>query len=364
MFDYRHYVPVLRWKRAEWVALRNLSPQTRAGMTPLIEITPRGFEPADPDCGVNLDQKLPRHAERIAENWGNGRLFLDLSLLDPRVRTTSGEHPLVVLFNAGRLNGLSMVPVTRFSQGWEYQEAVRDVAAADGQGVCVRIRKDDLTRAGVARELNDLLEGLRVSRNEVDLVVDLGFASDSGPGAESIARRLQSIDEWRSFTVIAGALPKDLTGFSVGQHFVTRTEWKWWMAELAAQAGRRTRMPTFGDYTIQHHIFSEPQAGMNVSASIRYTTPDHWLVLRGEGLRNKNTSGYAQYPASAQLLSGQKEFCGPDYSYGDNYIYKMGSQQTSTTGSPETWLRAGINHHLTFVVRQIGQTLDLPVDEV
>ena len=68
MFDYRHYVPVLRWKRAEWVALRNLSPQTRAGMTPLIEITPRGFEPEDPDCGVNLDQKLPRHAERIAEN--------------------------------------------------------------------------------------------------------------------------------------------------------------------------------------------------------------------------------------------------------------------------------------------------------
>ncbi len=190
--------------------------------------------------------------------------------------------------------------------------------------------------------------------------MDLGFATDSNPSLDHIAGRLQSMEKWRSFTVVAGALPKDLVDFSVGQHLVTRTEWRWWLAELTAHRTRRVRIPTFGDYTIQHHIFSEPQAGMNVSASIRYTTSDHWLVSRGEGLRNKNGPGYAQYPASAQLLCGQKEFCGPDFSYGDDYIFKMGSHQSLTPGSPETWLRAGINHHLTFVVRQIAQIADIP----
>ena len=43
MFGYRHYVPVLRWKRAEWIALRGLKPEHRKHMTPLIELTPKKF---------------------------------------------------------------------------------------------------------------------------------------------------------------------------------------------------------------------------------------------------------------------------------------------------------------------------------
>lgn len=36
-FDHGHYVPVLRFKRAEKVALRELGNQARAGITPLLE---------------------------------------------------------------------------------------------------------------------------------------------------------------------------------------------------------------------------------------------------------------------------------------------------------------------------------------
>ena len=39
-FDHKHYVPVLRWKRAERVALRELMPQTQRPVTPLIELVP------------------------------------------------------------------------------------------------------------------------------------------------------------------------------------------------------------------------------------------------------------------------------------------------------------------------------------
>ena len=28
-------------------------------------------------------------------------------------------------------------------------------------------------------------------------------------------------------------------------------------------------------------------------------------------------------------------------------------------GNPEAWLRAGLNHHLTFAVRQVGQAVDV-----
>jgi hypothetical protein len=45
--------------------------------------------------------------------------------------------------------------------------------------------------------------------------------------------------------------------------------------------------------------------------------------------------------------------------FGDNYIYEcpMRSEQPRT---PRNWVTAGVNHHLTFVVRQIANLFELP----
>jgi hypothetical protein len=45
---------------------------------------------------------------------------------------------------------------------------------------------------------------------------------------------------------------------------------------------------------------------------------------------------------------------------GDDYIWRIGSRQDMRTGNPSTWLRAGINHHLTFAARQIPATFTVP----
>lgn len=82
--------------------------------------------------------------------------------------------------------------------------------------------------------------------------------------------------------------------------------------------------------------------------------------MRGEGVYHKGSPGLQQWPANAHILCAQKEFCGPTFSYGDGYIHRMGSQ-FSDTGSPETWLRAGVNHHLTFVTRQVATLCGVPV---
>lgn len=97
---------------------------------------------------------------------------------------------------------------------------------------------------------------------------------------------------------------------------------------------------------------------MNVSASIRYTTDDHWLVMRGEGLLNKDGAGHAQYPANAQMLMERPEFCGRDFSFGDNYIYER-PVKIDQPGIPRNWVTVGVNHHLTFVVRQIERLFEL-----
>ncbi len=353
MFDHHHYVPVLRWKRGEWVALRHLEPNDRSGMTPLIEITGRGFEPDNPDCGRNVQVRIPRASRRIAQNWGFSPIFVDLGLLDPRVRSSAGLHPVAAFFSAACSYKVFAIPVTGLQRDESYQAAVRDVIVKDRRGVCLRIGIDELMNLSLASRLNDLLETLGAQAQAADVVVDYGASQAAHPSIRYTCERLPRLQEWRTFAVVASSFPKDLQGFPVGEHLWPREDWARWRAETMTSPGL-ARIPTFGDYTTQHAIFDEPRPGLNVSASIRYTTDEHWVIMRGEGLRTKGSPGYAQYPANAELLCGRKEYCGPQFSYGDDYIWKVASRQIATPGSPETWLRAGINHHLTFVTRQIS----------
>ena len=134
-----------------------------------------------------------------------------------------------------------------------------------------------------------------------------------------------------------------------------RSDWITWRDQVRQKD--LNRKPTFGDYTIQYAIFREPPRYPNVSASIRYTYDEYWVIMRGEGLHNEDGPGYAQYAANAQLLCERSEFCGAEFSYGDRYIHQL-SQETGPIGTPEVLLRAGINHHIAFVVQQLSNSPD------
>lgn len=47
------------------------------------------------------------------------------------------------------------------------------------------------------------------------------------------------------------------------------------------------------------------------------------------------------------------EYRGAAFSAGDAYIFDKANHPTPT-GNARTWLQAGFNHHMTFVVRQIA----------
>ena len=73
--------------------------------------------------------------------------------------------------------------------------------------------------------------------------------------------------------------------------------------------------------------------------------------MRGQGGPDKETK---QYLANARLLTELPEFDGKDFSYGDAYIAEKATDLSSSkTGSPTTWLVAGVNRHLTKVAKQI-----------
>ena len=350
MFDSKHYVPILRWKQAEWLALKNLSAGDRVRITPLIEITPRSVAPRK--RRPTADQMLEKNVADIRDNWGQTPAFVDLWHLSPPPNLNCGLHPLSFLSQVARAQNVYLIPVTGLNRDGTFQSVISSVIASDKHGACFRLLGSDLYCSTLRNDLDALLSQLGLEKGEVDLLVDCqyleGACQDWGP---SLAR-LHDLTCWRTFTLASGAFPVDLRGFTVGQHLHPRLDWQSWRQQLAPTS-TLPRKPTYSDYTIQHPIYAEPPDRPNFSASIRYTTGNHWIIMRGEGVFSDGSPGFQQWPANAQLLCARPEFCGQHYSDGDRYIYAT-SRQTEHTGSPGTWLQAGINHHLTFVARQIS----------
>jgi hypothetical protein len=356
MFSHRHYVPILRWKRAEWIALRNLFDRDREAMTPLVELVPRSFGPNSKGDVPAPQTVLANVAAEIGESWGTSRIFVDLWLLGRMPALPGGIHPMVFLGDQTRARQLNVIPVTGLGRQPAYQAAIAAVAASNSCGICLRVHPAEIQSADFSARLESLMGAIGVREKDVDLLVDFQVL-DAGPmNLATLELRVPNLARWRTFTIASGAFPPDLTQFAIGQHLLPRLDWVAWLRHITNENGGR-RLPSYSDYTIQHGRFIEPPDRANFSASIRYTASQDWLIMRGEGVFHDGSPGFAQWPANAQLLCVRPEFCGPVYSYGDQYIYDK-SRNPATTGGAETWLRAGINHHLTFVVRQIASLPD------
>jgi len=344
MFKHNHYVPVLRWKRAEWIAFRDLEASYRKNMTPLIELPPKNF--VSPTRKTVKDS-IKQISQDLALSCKNLPFFFDLGLFSLRDQSKFVED---ILLKLGEKNK-NLIPVTSIKRSPIFQEAICCLATHNKRGICLRIEKDELGNVDFAKIVNAFLAQIEISSEEIDLIVDFKIIDNSCPSFAYVTKRIPLLSRWRSFTIISGFFPKYLTEFEPGQHLHPRSDWRNWVQQVSNKLHRK---PSFGDYTIQHPIYEEPPERPNVSASIRYTSTLDWVIMRGESLKKM---GYDQYTANALMLCEREEFCGPDFSTGDRYIYERGTRR-DTTGNPETWLRAGINHHLTFVVHQLSNLID------
>jgi len=361
MFSTKHYVPILRWKAAEREGLEKISDEQKKFITPVIEVimpqparvkkdgTGKTPEELLTESIETLKQKLPKIPEEILKYWGKGPIFIDLSLIDISLRVDG----LKKILSEGRIRELYLIPVIALNSSSHIQNAYISLAKENAKGLGLRLFKSNFNSAPLIADINSFLTLSELKHQEIDLLVDLQITDGQCLRLAEIIEQIPNIHDWRTFTVISGSFPKDLTNFLPDLHKIDRQDWNNWFNQINSNGLKRK--PSFGDYTIQHPIYSEPSPGMNPSASIRYTLSDKYMIMRGEGLRGEKSKGFAQYPANAQLLSQQQEFFGEDFSFGDAYIVEKGKDiNTKETGTPRTWLRAGINHHLACVISQIA----------
>jgi hypothetical protein len=362
MTDSKRYVPILKWKAAEKEALQELKPAEKSLITPLLELLMP--QPKQAKAGEPPKTRIPAEllAESIAifestsgeiagdilKHWGDTQFFLDFKLLHAPIVSKGLENVL----STGKQVGISVIPVMHLSYDDAIQNNIISLAKKYDTELCLRLTRSDINQDSITTQIHNFLKKYELQENFIHLIVDFKITDEDYPLLVAQVNNIPNLNDWKTFAIASGAFPPDLTQFATPDLYkIPRMDWFNWLT----LTNGLIRKPSFADYTIQHPIYKEPTGNVNPSASIRYTTHDKWMIMRGRGLRSPKSGGFSQYPPQAKLLSVQPEFVGANFCFGDDYIEEKGVDiHTKKTGTPRTWLRAGINRHLACTVDQIA----------
>lgn len=356
MFSDKHYVPAIKWRQGEYTALEELRAHHKADLTPLVDVPPIPWDFAEERPTKTIDSHLSKIPDQMLKSWGNARsIFIDMGLVDPAVRFSTGQHPLDALFMALTFPAIQAIPVTATDRDDDYQTAVATIVARDGRGLCIRAEADDFQDAGSFTILTDLIDSFGTDRIAIDLILDMGAiaAGQSGLMARIVSAALLQLGgatEFRTLTVLSGAFPVDLAAVPQGVSLLPRSDWAMWLNLRSLSLARK---PSFGDYTAAHPIPKEVDPRlMQASASIRYASDTDWVIARGRSVNSPKFGGYGQFNRLSAALIGHPAFTGASFSWSSDFVTACAAG--GGTGNLTTWRKVATNRHMSRTAHQIA----------
>jgi hypothetical protein len=347
-FDQTHYVPVLKLKAGEKEALPLLSSTVRQRITPLLEVVERDKEKkATP--GEHIDTAFKKFKPAVEEL---ARYFLDC-----REVASDGPETAQEVFRRAADVGTPFVPVTGITRSVDIQAAL----AYRASGLALRLTREEYECGSVRSDLLSFIKAHNVAPEFIDLIIDLGAVDDMVlPGVHALAaaflNEIPDPTSWRTLTMSASAFPPGMAGLeSRSYDLIDRLDWLAWRDCIRANASF-PRLPTFSDGVIQHPSGVEgvDWRTINIPASVRYTTGDQWLRIKGVGTRTEPPSDQLQRLATSLVyghLSGH--FRGASHCEGCGGMWSA-AQGADNFGSLTVWRRLGTVHHITDVIEQLG----------
>ena len=347
------YVPVLKVKRGEKMALLEVHANLKPQITPLLEIV-------ELTSNKTLTQHLGTAFSKLADSVQLfPRVFLDCRELQPDFLQSSEE-----VFARAAAENLTFVPVTGISRNIEDADAAMNHRH---HGLALRLTRQEFEGGRLRQNLMRFLQSHGLAMQEIDLIIDLGPLDTDGlivPGVAALSRAFMSAvpnhQDWRTFTVSACAFPRSMGGVQRNSHTLEeRSDWVAWRDYLHRMRSVLQRLPAYSDCVIQHTAGVEgfDPRYMSASASVRYAQSDDWLLIKGVSTRLRLASD--QFPDLAtSLVYGHLQ----QYFYGANHCNGCASIQRCANGiprhgSPEKWRQFGTIHHITKVAEDL---LSLP----
>lgn len=333
------------------LALKHLFDSVRPHIMPVIDIA----APTRDADRVGAIKYIERNIRRVEESVGGfAAVFVDSSELDPEFRLDGDVHPLARLAESVINAGVHPIAVTGLHRDDGHRDAALAIAKAQKlPATCVRLDATDVSTATLTRRgLHDLLDTSSLKPHAVYLLLDLQclFGGDHKAISKQVLRFLKLLEgeTWAGILVGGYGFPDQLSSVCAtnAQTYLHRVEQDVFRdASLVDMTAPRW----FADYTVLSPAFVELDGrliGKVMAPKAFYTLEDVWFVVRGSAF-SRHPDGYAQYYSMADDIVALDEFCGADFSYGDQYISDRHNRQ-GKPGNPGSWITACVNHHVSF----------------
>ncbi len=353
------YVPILKGKEGEYAALEMLEADVRLLLRPLIEIPGVPYDYVNERPAKSLEVHVAGIHERLRRCCMDSPVYLDMPWFGEEERIDDGGVAIGAVLTKCGASGVNAVPVVSRASSKDYLAACGGYSATGNAGSCIRLYVEDFEEEiDLHAEVDRLLTGLGVDdATQADLIIDLEDLGRDASRAVLVARSVFSMipraGEWRHLILAAASFTEALSDVDAATtSTLPRHEWDLWRTLQRRPNLLPRRDLIFGDYAISHPIPKEldPRT-MRMSANIRYTARENWLVVKG---RNVRQYGFDQFFDLCQTIIQRQEYCGRDFSWGDEYIAECASKSKGP-GNATTWRKVGVNHHLTLLAREIAR---------
>lgn len=344
------YYPIIKWKQGEQHALKELSPEIRSKVIPIIEFIPRKF-----DFNSNSYKKsFPQHISDLTSKLVSTSFesfYLDTELVE------SNYIDDIHIYDYISQENDKFIPVVRYPSKFDYKYFTDNDFLHEE--LALRLIVSDISK--LSTTLNLFLKDLNFADNLIvnkDLIIDLEYfqpehQTDILMELQKQLSNLSVISSFRKVIICGTTIPSSFKDFEKYKAIsINRSiDTIWYQLRINLKNVKLN----YGDYCISNPRLPDDidPSKISVSTNIRYSVNDRHYFFKGD-LYKKNPS----HQKLAQLIVDLPGlFYGNDYSQGDSDIYQ--GSKNLLKGTPTTWRKVGTNHHITLVVNQLSNLFDI-----
>lgn len=340
------YVPILKSKQGEFKAMRELSTNVINSIIPLIEIVDGGNLKKK-----SLQEFFQKKYNELINAWPlETRIFIDTSDLE---QEPGYAKSCISFFRILNEANIFAIPVVNAKSKLEHVSCLKEQVNSIGN-VLIRVDADTALNIDYGEIIQPILTELEINVKNTYLMIDFAdVPADQqriySSTIEQIINNFHNIERFKEFVLAMTSFPRDLSSIkpdTIGA--ICRWEWVIYKSLFGKQLDR---YPVFSDYGISaSEMVDFDPTKMTVSASVRYTSEDDWMIFKGRSVKH----GFDQFYRLSKLIIDSKYYSGELFSAGDKAIADKAIRR-GTPGSLSIWRFIGANHHISFVVNQIAK---------
>lgn len=348
------YVPFLKLKKNELLALRRMDSAYQGQITPLFDI-PRE-KGMDEVAFVSRVRASRKYVDR-ALNEFSFDFYLDVFDI-PLGINVKGQH--IYEYALNEFSEINPIPVVGLDRDDGHIAATRSfLNGSESKRVAIRLLEDDLNSYDfTALQINSSLDDVITLAQEVDLIIDLRFLVSTKidtiiANVKAFLDKAIKAGKYSKIILSSSSIPSSITDIVKPQReeYFARNEWVVWSDVISVFPNNLI----YADYTVISPDFTEFELAVELMRTVQtpriiYTGLTTSYAVRGGALK---THGDSQHFDLSDRLMATGMFRSGGYSRGDIYIEDIHNRASDSSGNAQSWIAATVNSHMTFLLNNL-----------